>query len=169
MNTLHFSLGIGSSCAVLIVAGVAFAGQSEPAIPFPDGYRSWQHVKSIVIGPEHRTFATRGGIHHYYANEKALEGYRTGTFPDGSVLVDEGVFTRDGEGQAKGILLEADRRSLDVMIKNDRLYKDTGGWGFDHFEGQERTGRLGASERVTCYECHAKRKDRDHVFSTLRP
>lgn len=29
-----------------------------------------------------------------------MEGYRTGKFPNGAILVDEGVFTRDGDGRA---------------------------------------------------------------------
>jgi hypothetical protein len=169
MKTSGWGFGVASMTAVLIVAGSALAGQPAHPIPFPHGYRSWQHVKSIVVGPEHKSFPTRGGIHHYYANDKAIEGYRSGRFPNGSVIVDEGVFTKDGEGQTKGILLEGDRRFLDVMVKDDRLYNETGGWGFDHFEGQERTGVLTVNERSKCYECHAKRKERDHVFTSIRP
>lgn len=169
MKTSGYGFVVASLTAVLIVTGAALAGQPADPVPFPQGYRSWQHVKSIVIGPEHKSFPARGGIHHYYANDKAIEGYRSGKFPNGSVIVDEGVSTKDGEGQARGILLEADRRFLDVMVKNDRLYKETGGWGFDHFDGQERTGTLAVTERSKCYECHATRKERDHVFSSIRP
>jgi hypothetical protein len=154
--------------AALLATAVVIWAEDQPPVPYPDGYRSWQHVKSIVIGPEHKSFPVRGGIHHYYANEKAMEGYRTGKFPNGSVIVDEAVFTRDGEGEAKGILLEGDRRGLDVMVKNDQIYKETGGWGFEHFELDNKTGLLPASNRAKCHGCHAKQKDRDHVFSAVR-
>jgi Cytochrome P460 len=97
-----------------------------------------------------------------------MKGYRTGKFPNGSVIVDEAVFTKDGEDQAKGILLEANRRALDVMVKNDRLYKDTGGWGFQHFDRDTTTGTLNMEARGKCQECHANAK-RDHVFSSVRP
>lgn len=73
-------------------------------VPYPEGFRSWTVVKSLVIGPGHDSFAKRGGIHHYYANDKAVLGYRTGAFPEGSIVVDEAVFTKDGEGRAGGIL-----------------------------------------------------------------
>lgn len=139
-----------------------------PQVPYPQDFRSWQHVKSIAIGPEHTSYALRGGIHHYYANDLAMEGYRSGTFPNGSVIVDEAVFTKAGEDQAKGITLEGERRALDVMIKNDRLYAGTGGWGFDHFDRDNRNGMLDASGRAKCAECHAKAQ-RDHVFSSVRP
>src|SRR5579862_3317463 len=70
--------------------------EEKPDVPFPEGFRSWQLVMSDVVGPEHQSFAARGGIHHFYANAKALDGYRTGKFSNGSILVDEGVFTKDG-------------------------------------------------------------------------
>ena len=147
-------------------AGVLADEKSE--VPYPEGFRSWQHVKSIVIGPEHKSFANRGGIHHYYANEKAMEGYRTGKFPNGSVIVDEGVFTKDGEGDAKGILLEGDRRALDVMAKNDSFYKETGGWGFEHFDRNDKTGSLMAGARAQCGACHSRAKDGGYVYSMVR-
>jgi hypothetical protein len=158
----------GQTIAVAAVfATAAILAERKTDVPYPRDFRSWQHVKSIVIGPEHKSFPMRGGIHHYYANDQAMKGYRTGKFPNGSVIVDEAVLTTDGQGQAKGILLEGDRRGLDVMIKNDRLYKDTGGWGFEHFDSNGTTGTLPASGQATCQECHAKAK-RDHVFSAVR-
>jgi Cytochrome P460 len=151
--------------AVLTTASIVADQKTD--VPYPRDFRSWQHVKSIVVGPEHRSFAMRGGIHHYYANNQAMKGYRTGKFPNGSMIVDEGILTVDGQGPAKGILLEGDRRGIDVMIKNDRLYKNTGGWGFEHFDQDGTTGALQASGQATCHECHAK-AERDHVFSAVR-
>jgi len=78
------------------------------------------------------------------------------------------VWTKDGEGKAKGILLEGDRRALDVMVKDRRAFGDTGGWGYEHFDGQATTGNLTPADRTTCSECHAK-SDRDHVYSRIRP
>ena len=153
--------------AVLWPITIAATAAQPTPIPFPRDYRSWQHVRTIVVGPEFSSFATRGGIHHYYANATAVEGYRTGHFPNGSIIVDEGVFTEDGTGGTKGIVMEGDRRSLDVMVKNDRLYADTGGWGFEHFEGTEASGQTDVKRRTRCYECHSK-SDTDHVFSKIR-
>lgn len=147
----------------------AAAPQTQPAVPFPEGFRAWQHVKSDVVGAEHASFANRGGFHHFYANSVAIEGYRTGKFPNGSVLVDEGVVAKNGEERLKGILLEGERRSIDVMVKDDRVYKDTGGWGFEHFNGTDKTGTLSSEARSKCFECHGKQVDRDSVFGKIRP
>jgi hypothetical protein len=144
-----------------------FADDKQP-VPYPDGFRSWTHVKSIIVGPDHETFAKRGGIHHYYANEAAVAGYRAGSFPDGSIVVDEAVFTKDGEGRARGITLEGERRFLDVMAKDSRRYASTGGWGYEHFDRSETTGQLSPSDQAACSACHSK-SPADHVFSRIRP
>jgi hypothetical protein len=136
-------------------------------VSYPDGFRSWTHVKSLIIGPDHESFSQRGGIHHYYANEKAVAGYRSGSFPDGSILVDEAVFTKNGEGRTKGLVFEGDRRFLDVMVKDSARYAGTGGWGYEHFDRDEKTGRLSSSDQATCSTCHAKAPS-DHVYSRIR-
>jgi hypothetical protein len=65
-------------------------------------------------------------------------------------------------------LLEGERRSVEVMVKNDQLYKDTGGWGFEYFKGDTRSGLLPAAGPAQCFACHSKQKDRDYVFSAVR-
>lgn len=167
--TLPHALLVSALALLTISTPASLAGANDqPAVPYPRDFRSWRHVKSIVVGPEHRSFPNRGGIHHYYANDKAMKGYRTGTFPNGAMIVDEAVFAKDGTDQARGILLEGDRRALDVMVKDDRRYKDTGGWGFEHFEGDTTAATLSATARTNCHACHAKAK-RDHVYSAVRP
>ena len=168
MNTTCVIQAIAGLAVTLVVAASTTARQSMPAVPFPEGFRSWQLVRSTVVGPDSPTFAKRGGIHHYYANREALEGYRTGAFPNGSVIVDEAVSTKAGEGHGVGMLFEVDRRFLDVMVKNDAVFAATGGWGYEHFDSPTTTPTLSPTERAQCSECHARSKT-DHVFTRLRP
>jgi Cytochrome P460 len=154
---------------IACLTAIAIVAAAEPSpVPYPDGFRSWMVVKSLVVGPAHASFPNRGGLHHYYANDKAVAGYRTGTFPDGAIVVDEAVFTKEGEGTATGLLLEGERRFLDVMVKDAERYKSTGGWGYEHFDLADQTGRLTDAEREACATCHAK-APADHVFSRIRP
>jgi hypothetical protein len=51
---------------------------------------------------------------------------------------------------------------------NRAAFKDTGGWGYDHFDGRETSGRLTTEQRAQCSECHEK-SERDHVYTNLRP
>jgi hypothetical protein len=152
--------------ALSVIALTVTGAENSSEVPFPGGYRSWQHVKSVVVGPEHKSFVSEGGkIFEFYANPQAVDGYRAGKFPNGSVIVRETLKTIDGEGAFKGILNEGERSALDVMMKDDRLYQETGGWGFETFDS--KNARLAEEDRAKCFACHAKQKDHDLVFTTL--
>ena len=57
-------------------------------VDYPDDYRKWSHVKSMVLQEAHPLYKTFGGIHHVYANSKALQALKAGKpYPDGSFLV----------------------------------------------------------------------------------
>src|ERR1700751_264246 len=119
---------------LLLAAMVSVTSSATVDVPFPDGDRSWRHVKSTVIGPEHKSYPSEGGkIYHSFANPLAVEGYNAGQFANGSVLVRETVKTIAGDGDSKGVLKEGERSALDVMVKDDRRYAATGGWGFETF------------------------------------
>jgi hypothetical protein len=161
-------LGAWAGGVLAMTGALTSFAQDKAPVPYPDGFRSWTHVKSLLVGPDHESFSTRGGIHHYYANDKAVAGYRTGSFPDGSIVVDEAVVTKEGEGRTKGLVFEGERRFLDVMVKDSRRFESTGGWGYEHFERDDMTGRLSGGDQATCSACHAKAQA-DHVFSRIRP
>lgn len=149
----------------LLGAAPAAAGEQTP-VPYPDGYRNWRHVKSMVIEQGHPLFESFGGFHHIYANAKALEGYRSGSFPDGSVL----VFDLLEAVSSDNAITEGRRKVVGVMVRNRRLYAATGGWGFEGFKGDSRTERVvGANAKTACFDCHAAQSEADYVFSKLRP
>jgi hypothetical protein len=154
--------------AAAAVAGLltGFLGAAlDGSVPYPDGYRNWVHVKSVMIGPQSAFFESAGGLHHIYANAKGMEGYRTGKFPDGSVLVYDLLGTKETAGNT----LEGPRRLIDVMIKDSTLYAATGGWGFEVFLGDSRTDRgVKGSGKEECFACHEQRKEHDFVFSEFR-
>ena len=136
-----------------------------PEVPYPDGYRNWHHVKSMVIQDGHPLFAAFGGIHHLYANPKALEGYESGKFPDGSVI----VFDLLESPAADHAITEGARKVIGVMHKDSKVYAATGGWGFEGFAGGDKSKRVvGADAATACYACHTAQKDRDYVFSSRR-
>ena len=138
---------------------------AQIAVPFPDGYLQWTHVKSGILKKGQPGFDHFGGIHHIYANTPAMEGYRTGHFPDGSWLVFD-VFEAIGKDS---VFTEGRRRIVDVMIKDSAQYAATGGWGFEEFQGDSRTERNLNGNVTECYNCHAYRKTHDFVFSVLPP
>ena len=149
---------------LLVLAGPALAGAGEVA--YPDGYRDWNHVKSMVIGPGHPLYEAFGGIHHIYANPPALEGYRSGTFPDGAVIVFDLLATEE----ADGAIVEGGRKVVGVMVRDQPAHAATGGWGFEAFSGDSTSERLvGGNAAEACFACHEAQATPDFVFSTLRP
>ena len=73
-----------------VLASMAFVLPTIAAdaqVPYPEGYRDWHHVKSMVIDNGHPLYEAFGGIHHLYANPQAVAGYKAGKFPDGAIIV----------------------------------------------------------------------------------
>jgi hypothetical protein len=155
------ALAAAALSAATIVAATA---QSEP-VTYPENFRTWAHVKSGLMGPQSPGFGSFGGFHHIYANDKAMDGYRTSHFPDGSVI----VFDRIDAHDAAGSTIEGSRLSIDVMSKDERRYPASGGWRFERFLKDSHTEREPNAEfKAQCATCHATRKDHDYVFSEYR-
>jgi hypothetical protein len=99
------------------------------------------------------------------ANDKAVEGYQAGKFPDGAAVVDERLQTDERDG----VIHEGQRQSLAVMVKDGQRYSETGGWGFEVFVGDNQAaGALSTQAKTNCFACHSKQKNRDFVFNELR-
>jgi cytochrome c553 len=134
-------------------------------VPYPNGYRDWHHVKSMVISQGHPLHDAFGGIHHLYANKKAVIGYAKGKFPDGAVIAFDLLEAND----AGNALVEGKRKVLGVMHKNSKRYAATGGWGFEGFKGDSKTERaVGNNAATACFGCHEPQRDKDFVFSAAR-
>lgn len=134
-----------------------------PQVSYPEGYRNWTHVKSMVIQPGHPLYESFGGIHHLYANNKAMQGYKTGKFPKGSVIVFD-LLDVNTEGNA---IQEGSRKVLGVMQYDAKKFKDTGGWGFEGFaKGNKAERVVGKNAATACFQCHTSQKDKQYVFSS---
>jgi len=139
---------------------VAAATGAAEEIAFPDGYRGWTHIRSAVVGPASAAFKRFGGMHSIYANPAAMEGYRSGRFPNGSVI----VFDNHETLAVQGVEVPGRRRFIDVMVKAD------GSWRFGEFAGDSRTERnvTVAQGEAQCASCHAQSAT-DHVYSQYAP
>lgn len=160
-----------SFCLSLIAAGAALA--TEPVLPgkdpvpgqFPAGYRSWTHVKSALATPTFPSTDAPGGLHHVYANDKAMTGLKTGTFPDGAALVFDLLSVRE----RNGLVAEGPRNRVDVMVKDSGAYPKSGGWWFGRFMGDDWGKEvLTPAQRSACFQCHQQPRARDYVISEFR-
>ena len=155
----------GKIFVLLGITAATLASAAEPEVPYPTDYRDWYHVKSMVIEEGHPLFGSFGGIHHIYANEKALEGYEGESFPDGAVIIfDLLEAVQDGNAVTEGT-----RKVVGVMHKDSAKFAATGGWGFEGFGGGDPANRVvGANAASACFACHEPQKDQDYTFSRLR-
>jgi hypothetical protein len=145
------------------IAVTAFA--ADQGVPFPEGYRSWLHAKSMLIQPGHALENPFQGLHHVYANKQAEAGLKTGKYADGSVL----VFDLLQYQEKDKTIQEAERKLVGVMLKDAKKFAATGGWGFEGFAGDSKTERLVKDGGLSCFACHASEQKTDYVFSQYRP
>lgn len=151
--------------ALIAVIASTVSVAADSVVPYPSGYRDWHHVKSMVIEEGHPLYGAFGGIHHIYANDKAVQGYRSAVFPDGAVIIfDLLEAVHDGNAVTEGA-----RKVVGVMHKDTRKFAATGGWGFEGFGGGDPTKRVvGENAASACFGCHLPQKDQDYTFSRLR-
>jgi hypothetical protein len=158
MKTLFAVLALSAAAVPVYAAGTV-------PVQYPDGYRHWTHVKSMELKPGHALYESFGGLHHIYANPKALKGYQTGKFANGSVIVFD-LLEAKTDGNA---LTEGKRKVLGVMVRDSGKYAATGGWGFEGFAGGDRAKRAAGDNAATaCFACHAPQKSTNYLFSTWR-
>ena len=154
---------------VLILAlasATAALAADTAAVPYPQNYRDWHHVKSMVINPGHGLYDAFGGIHHLYANTAAVKGYKSGKWPDGAVI----VFDLLEAKTADNTVTEGARKVVGVMHRDAKKFVATGGWGYEGFKGDSKTERaVGVNALAACHTCHIAQKDSGFVFSKLRP
>jgi hypothetical protein len=159
MKRVATLIGASVICAAALASDMA-------QVDYPEGYRDWRHVKSMVIEEGHPLHGSFGGIHHIYANEKAIAGYRSGTFADGAVIVFDLLDATRTDDHA---IVEGKRKVAGVMQRDSVRFAATGGWGFEGFAGDSKTERaVGANAKTACYECHTAQKNTAYVFSALR-
>jgi hypothetical protein len=139
---------------------VLYAAES---VQFPESFRRWVHVGTGVIMPGGPLPEQEQGMHHVFADQKATDGYSSGDFADGSTIVYE---LRQSQ-QKDGVIFEGERRRVDVMIKDSRLYSSTGGWRFERFWGNDQAQNAVSDSGNACFKCHWKAKSHGFVFTQL--
>lgn len=152
-----------ATLTALGIVGGSLAAESE--VPYPADYRNWRHVKSMVIEEGHALFGAFGGIHHIYANDLALTGYKSDKFPDGAVI----AFDLLEAVKNGNTITEGQRKVLGIMHKDSQRFADTGGWGFEGFGGGDANNRVvGDAAATACFACHQPQAAQDYTFSRLR-
>ena len=160
---LRFGLVVG--VFLFAAAMVVWSAEKSGAISYPEGYRHWAHVKSMVIQEGHSLYQAFGGIHHVYANDaawKALQAHKP--YPDGAMF----VFDLLEASVQDHAIVEGARKVLAVMVKDSKRFPGTGGWGFQAFQGKDHKPIV-TDAAAQCFNCHQSARGQDFVFSQMRP
>jgi hypothetical protein len=125
MKRHDFRLAIVMLVLSLFLSPILSAGLTGKEVSYPEGYRQWSHVKSMVIEKGHPLYDSFGGIHHVYANKTALEAMEDNrAFPDGAVIVFDLLEAESGgnaitEGKRKLALWKRMRRGSLIRMDGD--------------------------------------------------
>ncbi len=141
---------------ILIISIKAY-GQIKIKVLLPREWRSYTHVKSMVIPDRNHELY---GFHHIYVNNKGLKALLSkDEFPQRTIFV--AVFY-DVEIGKDGSLNQGKKLYYLLMIKDARA-EETGGWIYAFFD---RDGKyIEKDVEKECYDCHLSAKDSDYVFS----
>lgn len=149
---------------VVVTTAMTAAFAADP-VAYPDGYRGWTHVKSMVILPGHALADPFAGLHHVYANEAAVAGLKGGAYADGAQF----VFDLHEAQTADKAIAAGPRKFIGVMRRDQAKYAATGGWGYEAFAGDSRDQRVVTDGGVSCHACHEAAKETGYVYSKLEP
>jgi len=148
--------------AVTVVASLSMAGEHK--VSYPNDYRTWTHAKSMVINDAHSLTDPFEGMHHIYANAKAIEGLKTNAYKNGATF----VFDLLSAERTKEATVEGKRKFIGVMSYDSTKYKKTGNWGFEAFAGDSKDKRVVKDAGVSCYQCHVAVEKKSYVFTEYR-
>src|SRR5262249_62087492 len=107
-------------------------------VPYPEGYRRWTFLHASMVPATVAAFKKKpcdkpctSGMFYFYGNDKAMEGLRTGSYPDGAIIAEEMLeFQANDKGSGK----EGQRRVVGVMVKDTKRYSTTAGWGYGSYD-----------------------------------
>jgi hypothetical protein len=133
----------------------------------PPDYRTWVFV-GASLGLSYGAGA--GGeeaFHHTYLRPDAYESYRrTGTFPEGTMLVLEAYEAAAKVAPGRHGRFEGRRTALEAAVKDGRRFPE--GWAYFSFgDGGAPSAR--PFDRASCFECHRQHAGRDNVFTQFYP
>jgi Cytochrome P460 len=150
------------------VMGSVFAQSTANDVPFPNGFRDWFLVNTMIVTKNSPMFEQIGGLHHIYVNTVALPTLKSSgpyPYPDGSVFADDvhDFSVKDGS------YVEGNKKAVTVMVKDAKKYASTGGWGFQVWAGGDPAKPLIGDATKPCFVCHTPQKSQDFTFSTYIP
>ena len=169
-------IGVSAAFAWMLIANPVAAAQPQESsavfdsqgrmkVPDPHIFRRWVFVGApLTPNGLNNGKANFPEYHHVYIEQKNVDAYlKTGTFPEGTVIVKE--LTRvlnptfpDGsrtEPSGRGFF-NGQYNGIDISVKDSKRFAKTNGWGFFTFGHHPRPYEQTAAEApaTQCAGCH---------------
>ena len=151
-------------------AGPRFNGRGE--LMRPQGYREWVFVgSSLAMSYEKKPEKVKHlKFHHLYINRDAYyEFEKSGTFPEGTILVME-VLTAGSHASINRQGHFADQVSgLEAAVKDSSRFPER--WAYFSFDLKDGSlsGTAKAFAKERCWSCHNEHAQTDNVFTQFYP
>jgi len=153
-------------CAAILLMAGSVLSTDRPVAPngislYPD-YLSWK-----VVAPSYRE--DRNQLRIITGNDIAVAALKAGKkpLPDGSVLAK--VAWKAEKHPNFPVATEPTAfTQVEFMVKDSKKYKDTGGWGFARFVGNElKPYGKDASFVGECFGCHVPVANNDYLYTKM--
>lgn len=131
---------------------------SPNGIAYIPDYRNWKAISTTDR-------FDNGTMRIIFANETAVEAiknHQTNPWPNGAILAKTAWKQQVGKD---GIISTGQFVQVEFMIKDAEKYKNTEGWGWARWRGNDLKpyGKVGLEQE--CISCHKPVKDNDNVFT----
>jgi len=148
--------------SIVLAPATGFAADPSPnGIPMPAGYKDWR-----VLSVHHR--GDNGTLRVVLGNDAAIAAARAGRtnpWPDGAII-GKVVWKAGAHDRFPSAAEPAALVHSEFMVKDSARFKETGGWGYARWVGNDQKpyGK-DAGFVQECIACHTPVKDRDWVFT----
>ena len=151
---------------ISLIAPVLISAADTPVAPngiayYPE-YLAWK-----VIAPSYRE--DKNHIRIITGNETAIDALHAGKnpLPDGSVLA-KTAWKAEKHPSFPDATVPGAFVQVEFMVKDAKKYKDTGGWGFARFVGNELKPYGKDTGFVNeCFQCHMPVANNDYLFTNI--
>ena len=144
-----------------------FEGDSTTLL-LPQGYREWVFVGSS-LGLLYDS-SPSDTFNHVYIDPVAYKEYaRTGTFPEGTVMILELLTAETKQEPKLHGTIEVDFDLLEASVKDSVRFPGEG-WGYYGFGKPEAPAPTAEPNPPgSCWKCHDQKAETDHVFTQFYP
>lgn len=157
--------GAQRNASVSTEAGPAF--ESDGRLKFPGSYREWIFLSSGLDMSYGAAPQGHSMFDNVFVEPTAYRQFvRTGTWPDGTLLVLESrVAAEKGSINQHGRFQAGETMGVEVHVKDGKRFQ--GGWAFFSFDGGRPAQMLPMSK--DCYSCHQQHAAVDTTFVQFYP